>query len=175
MYPGGRASGHLDRLKVGETINVFAVGNRRRHAGRSLGLVAYGVGITEALPLAAAELAKGTQRVVLLWASRTAADMFWAAELGALRAKHGEAFELVTILSREVREGALKGRVDAGVLEAVFVSRLSLADAAARAEARFVSVGTKQMMAHTDALLAQIGCPMPEHALLRPPPPATTR
>ena len=43
-----------------------------------VGVVTYGVGITEALPVAEAELKKGdADSVRLLCASRTMADTFW--------------------------------------------------------------------------------------------------
>jgi len=168
IYPNGRASGHLDRLKIGDTINCFAMNpNRKYQPGKLQGLVAYGVGITEALPVAQAELDKGAaEKVVLLWASKTEGDMFWADKIAEVQKKHGSKFELVTILSRQDKEGALKGRIDADVLSKVFVEKLGLNNDAAKAEARFLSVGTKEMMNQTAALFGKIGFPFPKHELL---------
>ena len=45
-------------LQVGDAITVFKKGTKERQPGSHVGLVAFGVGITEALPIAAAELAK---------------------------------------------------------------------------------------------------------------------
>jgi hypothetical protein len=73
VYPNGRASGFLDRLQEGDSINSFGIHcGKTRRSGSFVGLIAYGVGITEAWPIARAELEKGdAQKVVLLWTSRT--------------------------------------------------------------------------------------------------------
>lgn len=164
VYPGGRASGYLDRVAIGEDIIVFSKGKKRRAPGAFVGLIAYGVGITEALPIAAAELSKSDAEVVhLLWASKTFGDTFWHDQIEELRENFGERFQLTTILSREERAGSLNGRIDASVLAKVYESF----DESRREEVRFLSVGTKAMMRSTDDMLAEIGYPMPAHGLLR--------
>lgn len=162
-YPNGRASGCLDRLKVGDCIHTFGKSaNRRRQPGKFVGIVMYGVGITEGLPVARAELEKGdAETVVLLWASRTMEDTFWWGELKALQRQYPDKFQLRLILSRQKREGCLHGRIDAGVLAQVFET-----GGYNKKEARFLSVGTKEMMRMTDGWLAEIGFTMPQHALL---------
>lgn len=75
VYPNGRCSGYLDSLEVGQSAMVFARGKNERRPGTHVGFVAFGVGITEALPIAEAELRKGTKHVHLLWSARTYADM----------------------------------------------------------------------------------------------------
>ena len=71
IYPIGRASGFLDRVELGEGVKVFRMGARSRSAGSLVGLVAFGVGITEALPIAAAELAKTDAAKVCSTTSRS--------------------------------------------------------------------------------------------------------
>ena len=161
VYPGGRASGYLDRLQVGDKINSFGMSaGRVRNPGSFVGIVAYGVGITEGLPVAQAELARqDAERVTLLWACRTQQDTFWHEEIAALKRLYGNRFEIVYILSRQEHEGCLHGRVNADVLNKVF-------RAPNRNEARFLSVGTKEMMHLTDNMFASIDYPMPRHALL---------
>jgi len=161
VYPNGRASGYLDSLKVGDTIGSFGKSKGCvRNAGSYVGIVSFGVGITEALPVGRAELEKGDARkVVLLWASRTMADTFWGTEIDALLKEYGDKFEVVYILSRETKEGCLHGRIDADVLKKVF-------QPSEEDTARFISVGTKEMMSMTSGLFAEIGYPLPEHALL---------
>lgn len=162
VYPNGRASGFLDRLQVGDTIGSFGMqAGRRRNAGSYVGIVAYGVGITEALPVARAELEKGdAHSVVLLWAARTQADTFWREEMNALQAQYPEKFQLQYIFSRELVNGSLHGRINANVLARVFHQ------ASSQRQPRFLSVGTKAMMAQTDAMLAENGFPMTHYALL---------
>jgi len=161
VYPNGRASGFLDRLQVGEEINTFGVSaNRTRKPGTFVGIVAYGVGITEGLPMAKAELEKGdANQVVLLWASRTSKDTFWSDDIESLKKKYPEKFTMVHILSREEREGCLHGRIDHKVLQQVFKPSDS-------EKARFLSVGTKEMMRMTDGYFAEINFPMPKHHLI---------
>ena len=161
VYPNGRASGFLDRLKVGEKINTFGVSaNRTRNPGISVGIVAYGVGITEGLPVAKAELEKGdAKQVVLLWASRTSKDTFWSEDIASLTEKYPEKFRMVHILSREEREGCLHGRVNSTVLQQVFQPTDT-------EKARFLSIGTKEMMRMTDGYFAEINYRMPNHHLI---------
>jgi len=162
VYPNGRASGCLNRLQVGDDIMSFGKSaNRKRNAGKYVGIVAYGVGMTEGLPIARAELEKGdAETVVLLWASRTMADTFWMDKLEALQQQYPNKFQLKMILSREKKEGCLHGRIDSAVLQKVFDCPCDTKDA------RFLSVGTKEMMRMTDGWFADIGFPMPQHALL---------
>ncbi|KAJ8599370.1 hypothetical protein CTAYLR_007033 [Chrysophaeum taylorii] len=157
VYPNGRASGYLDRLAVGDEVFVFRKGRKVRVPGRLVGIVAYGVGATEAVPIAEAEVAKGdAELVTLLWASRTVADTFWGDRLESLAAT-GK-FRLVSMYSREFCEGALHGRVTPQVLRDVFGGEEDI---------RFLIVGTKEMMAQTDLMLADVGYPMPATALLQ--------
>ena len=79
VYPGGRCSGYLESVKVGESVLAFAKGKKKRNLGVGIthvGVVAFGVGITEGLPIAEAELLRGeAERVHLVWAARTHEDM----------------------------------------------------------------------------------------------------
>lgn len=172
VYPGGVCSGYLDSIKVGEEIAVFGKGSKQRQPGSHVGLVAYGVGITEALPIAAAELAKPeAQHVRLLWASKAFGDLFWHEEIAALRKAHPERFSVETILSREQRDGSLHGRCRSEVLAAVFDGEWGTGvggpNEHLRESARFLTVGTKPMMRETEAMLRQLGYEAPgRHMLL---------
>ena len=169
FYPGGACSSYLHGLAVGDNITCFARGAKRRAAGSHVGIVAFGVGITEGLPVAAAELAKGdAARVKLVWASRTWADTFWHDELRALQAAHPGRFDVVHVLSREARDGCRSGRVDRGVLEAEFDGAWGTAPGGAtdRGGCRFLSVGTKPMMRAFDEMIQSLGYTYPAHQLL---------
>ncbi len=165
VYPNGRASGFLDRLNIGDSIMSFGKHAARRHnPGSYVGIIVFGVGITEGLPVARAELEKGkeddTAKVVLLWASRTMEDTFWTEELQELKELYKDKFELVYLLSRQPEaKDCLHGRVSPEILKQVFQPPNPN-------EARFLSVGTKEMMRCMDEMLTQIGYPMPQHSLL---------
>lgn len=159
VYDNGRASGYLDRLGISDEIRVFGMSKRNyRDATSHVGIIAYGVGITEALPVARAELSQHQSTVTLLWAARTFADTFWHNEWRVLEEEYPDRFRLQYIFSRETHPDALHGRIDANVLSKVFGDWKN---------PRFLSVGTKEMMAQTDNMLASIGYPMPEYALLK--------
>mmetsp|Transcript_13183 Transcript_13183/g.32044 ORF Transcript_13183/g.32044 Transcript_13183/m.32044 type:complete len:281 (+) Transcript_13183:308-1150(+) len=162
VYPNGRASGFLDRLNIGDTIQSFGMHKgKTRQPGSFVGLVAYGVGITEAWPIAKAELnGNDAKKVVLLWASRTKSDTFWNEEIEEYQEKYPDKFQLVNIYSREQVPECFHGRISPKVLADVFNGG---ADANI---ALFLCVGTKSMMRLTDQMFNDIGYPMPQHALL---------
>lgn len=169
VYPNGRASGFLDRLKIGESVNSFGMhSGRTRNPGKFFGGIAYGVGITEILPVAEAELKKGdAKKVVVLWASRTSDDTFWREKVAALEQRYPDKFEMVYIYSREISTDPdiLKGRIDSVVLKEVFQPRIEK-EKIAQKDVRFLTVGTKEMMASTRNMLTKIGFPMQRHELL---------
>jgi len=175
IYPNGRASGYLDRIQIGETVNAFGLRNEKtRNPGKFFGGIAYGVGITEILPMARFELEKGdAERVVVLWASRTKADTFWDDQIAELETTYKDKFEMVYLFSREKEESncakvsALQGRIDASLLKQVFEPRLTITAGIEREDARFLVIGTKAMMRMTDDMLTEIGFPMPRQCLLR--------
>merc|ERR1712087_277024 len=168
VYPNGRASGFLDRLEIGDSINSFGMhSGRSRNEGKFFGGIAYGVGITEILPVAEAELKKGdAEKVVVLWASRTSGDTFWSDKIAELEKQYPDKFEMVHIYSREKTSDprVLKGRIDPSVLAKVFVPRIEKANVSDK-DVRFLAVGTKQMIWLTGAMLGEIGFPMPAHEL----------
>lgn len=177
IYPNGRASGHLHRLKIGDTTQAFGMRNvsRVRNPGPFFGGIAYGVAITEILPVARAELEKGdSSKVVVLWASRTREDLFWKDQIKELEERYGaERFEMVYIFSREEEEveekNVLYGRINADVLREVFETRLLAKGTEEKGleqdDARFLVIGTKPMMRMTEGLLGEIGFPFPKNAL----------
>ncbi|CAB9500800.1 b5 reductase 1 [Seminavis robusta] len=162
VYPDGRASGYLDRLAVGDTVGSFGLRKNKQHnPGAFVGIICFGVGITEGLPVARAQLAleDGTTKVVLLWASRTTADTFWKDSIQQLQEQYPNKFQMVHILSREEKEECLHGRINPQILGQVFRPD-------DKAQARFVSVGTKEMMKQTDQMLLQLGYTFPQNLLL---------
>ena len=151
---------YLHSLAIGDEIQCFPKGAKKRNAGARVGLVAFGVGITEALPVAAAELEKReAETVKLVWASKTWADTFWHDEIERLLAARGDRFEVTYILSREDRDGCRRGRVDSKVLAEEFAFPGDVAGF------RFLSVGTKQMMKEFDAMIQSLGYEYPAHKL----------
>jgi len=169
IYPNGRASGYLDRIPVGGHMNSFGMkAGRSRNPGKFFGGIAYGVGITEILPVAEAELKKGdAEKVVVLWASRTSADTFWSDRIERMEKEYGDKFEMIYMYSREDSPdpSILKGRINPTVLKEVFEPRIKKANLS-NSDARFLAIGTKELIALTGKMLTSIGFAMPKQELL---------
>lgn len=159
MYPGGTASGHLDSLSIGDEASMSGPGPvpwlaLREHRAPQVGIVAFGVGITEAIVVAEHQLLlegdASVAKVVLLWANRAWEDTFWHHRLEQLVEAHGERFQLVHALSREERPGCLHSRVTSSLLEQVF-------GALDQARSTYLAVGTKQMKKQTYAAMVSVG------------------
>jgi NAD(P)H-flavin reductase len=181
VYPNGRASGYLDRLPVGSSdLHSFGKHVARTHnPGSYVGIVVFGVGITEGYPVAMAELERGTGMVVLVWACRYLEDTFWHDKLRALLDRHGDRFQVVYVVSRQTEPSSevQHEQPPSATSSSSFVSyhygkRLSptlleeIFQPPTRDEARFLTVGTKEMMKQADAMIDSIGYPMPQHHLL---------
>ena len=120
VHPNGRASGYLNRLQIGDSIQSFGMAKNkcRNPGGKWIGIVAYGVGITEALPMARAELERPgpgpLTTVTSVWASRTLHDTFSHDQIQALQQTYSETnknendttnrFEMAFLFSRESNE-----------------------------------------------------------------------
>jgi ring-1,2-phenylacetyl-CoA epoxidase subunit PaaE len=172
VYPGGRCSGYLDSVPVGDTVEVFKGGALQRRPGKYVGIIAYGVGITTAFPVAEAELEKpDAEHVKLLWASKTIRDMFWHEQLSAACRRYPGRFSIATILSRERREDSLHGRINDKTLSDVFDASWRTAhgqeNEADRDQVRFLVIGTQNMIRDTNTMLKNLGYPWLRHSLLR--------
>lgn len=86
-------------------------------------------------------------------------DTFWNEDIETLAQQYPSKFEMKHILSREKRGGCLHGRINPEVLKMIFKPINP-------EQARFLSVGTKDMMRTTDHMLQNAGFPMPQQALL---------
>lgn len=122
IIPGGRVSSWLAAQPIGSLIPITKTLTKRLAAplsssgaaGRHLGLICYGIGVTECILTAKWALEAG-QAVKLVYAIRAAADMLFVKELCALAAAYPTAagnhgldagqnrgrFELHLLLSRE--------------------------------------------------------------------------
>ena len=170
-YPGGRVSGFLAQLQVGDVAEIAGPApvpwlSHQLNPSTQIGMVAFGVGITEALPVARAQLGRldTIDTLTLLWACRRHADTFWEQEVASLTAQYPQRLRVVRAFSREQRPGYEHGRVDQDMLARVF-------DSFSRGTARFLVVGTKQMKRDTSARLAHLGFKGPPllQKRLRPP------
>jgi hypothetical protein len=132
----------------------------------SLGLIAFGIGITEIAPVALSELLDPrVKQVTILWANKCWSDADWVwkdahaheeslvHKFFAEQGKHGARLRIKHILSRETRpEATFHGRINSDVLKAAFME-----DSIPTDEMRFLSVGTTAMTNFAYEQLAGLG------------------
>jgi len=152
--------------------NVDPEGGGPHHVG----LIAFGIGITEIAPVAASELLDPrVARVTVLWANRRWSDAEWAwpgaedvdggardscdlvRRFFAEQGRHGERLRVMHILSQDRRpEAAFHGRITADVLRQAFL-RENSGEAPQREQLRFLAVGTTAMTNFAYETLAGLG------------------
>lgn len=159
------AAAWLDKVKVGETVRMsgpfpqFPEIRTRNEGGSEVGIVCYGVAITEAIAVADAELRReDVKQVALLWANRKRDDRSLVDELLILNRQHPSRLMVKQIFSEE-SGGDLHGHVNADILRDVF----SFTE---QANVRFHVVGSKKMYNDTWAMLESSGYSHQENELL---------
>ncbi|CAE7036947.1 cyb5r1 [Symbiodinium sp. CCMP2592] len=168
VYRNGTVSRWLDSVTPGTAVELTPFPPKlpanRRNPGPRVGLVAYGVGITELYWTAVEELKDPkVEQVVLLYATRTLDEQaVYGPELDELAQKEPR-FRLVRLLSRECSPVALSGRVNATLLSDVF----PWSHEQWRSTARFTAAGSKEMMTATYEWLAELGYPPDSSKLIR--------
>jgi ferredoxin-NADP reductase len=165
LRDGGHVSDYLRNLEVGDSAMIsgpFPPTPMKRYSSQNVGLISFGVGITEALQVAMAELASSeSSTVVLLNGNRKWSDVLFLEELKQLKTRYGERFKLVHYLSKEgsppkQHDGSIEhGRIDEKVIQAHFPVRAG-ADKSQHGW-RFLVVGTKIMKKQLHSILEKIG------------------
>lgn len=169
IYDRSGASSWLGDVNVGDAVQMSGPFPPLREmlvrtgGGDSVGIVCFGVGITEGIAVAAAELSREPlQKVTLLWAHRYARDEVLTSEVDALQRQHPTRFVVRRAISREDVDGAYRGRVSAEMLSDAFgLSHLS------EKGARFQVIGTKPSIKSIWEVLSSLGWPRAQHELLQ--------
>jgi len=174
LYPDGVNSQAFANLRPGDTISVSGPwpprGMRaKRLPGPHVHLIAYGVGITEAIHVAQSELQDDrVEKVNLVYANRYRDDVFYREELRELEQKHSR-FKVIYLFSREATQllpGERKGRVSAEILRDALNLPISSDDPQHRHQ-RFVIPGSQAMIQDTwDKYLKVFGYNRRDHSLL---------
>ena len=177
VYPEGYASNFMNNMSVGDSLLVSGPfppirSIVKRKPGALVALLAFGVGITEALPIAEAELADSAVReVVLIYPNKGTADAVFGERIAAAQAAPGgERLRVRHVLTREdppsedaAAGTAVRGRVSAALLKELLPSWT----AEAKSECRYLAVGTKQMKAQAAEYFAELGYNASSHVLLK--------
>jgi NAD(P)H-flavin reductase len=131
-----------------------------------LGLIAFGIGITEIAPVAMSELLDPrVKQVTILWANKSWSDAEWVwsdacnkaddlvHKFFAEQGKYGARLKIKHILSREERpEACFNGRINAAVLKKAF-----LEDGIPQDQLKILSVGTTAMTNFAYEELSKLG------------------
>jgi NAD(P)H-flavin reductase len=160
LYPGGRVSGHLGSLRVGESAWFARTRTKPMAEGvRRAGLIAFGVGISDCLHTATALLQQGSERVALLYAARCKSEALLQEELEALASAYPDRFSVTYFFSREIPTAAspvggagvrvVYGRLEHGALVSHFGSWAAEDSGRLAGHCAFLSVGTKAMNRQT--------------------------
>lgn len=133
VVPDGVFSQWLVRnLRPGDPVEVGVPGGTFRadpsQPGRHL-CIAAGSGITPMLSIAASVLDNPDSTVTLIYGNRGTSSVMFAEELGDLKNRHTDRFELVHVLSREPRDVELfSGRLDPDRLRRLLPAMVPLAE-----------------------------------------------
>eukprot|EP00931_Biecheleriopsis_adriatica_P008091 TRINITY_DN109322_c0_g1_i1.p1 TRINITY_DN109322_c0_g1~~TRINITY_DN109322_c0_g1_i1.p1 ORF type:complete len:296 (-),score=44.89 TRINITY_DN109322_c0_g1_i1:62-949(-) len=146
-------SHHLSTLQIGDTALLSApypppFQTMKRDVARKVGIIAFGVGITEAIGVVSG-LPASVEAIVLLWALRDRQELYAGRLLEELQAKKKTSLTIKHYFSAEAGR-----RLDVQALREIF----PWTDGSAE-DQRFLAVGTKTMMKDAYALLNSAAIP----------------
>lgn len=158
VYQDGVVSKWLDELQCGQSVQMTwpypsPLRPDRRNPGKRVGLIAFGIGITEIYRMAVRELQESSvEQVVLLYATRVMEEQtVLRPELEKLALEHPQRFRIERTLTRDQASGALTGRVNPKMLASIFPWSDDDRD-----NVRFMAAGTRQMMSDVYNMLAEL-------------------
>eukprot|EP00039_Didymoeca_costata_P025208 m.12638 g.12638 ORF g.12638 m.12638 type:complete len:297 (+) comp4698_c0_seq1:99-989(+) len=162
VYPNGQVSSYLDSVPVGESIycaRAITKPVRPPEQVKRLGLIAYGIGISDVLHTSKKYLDEGAA-VRLIYAVKGKEDAIMTEDLDILAKLYSNKFYVRYQLSREPDAPTYgkewyHGRLSEDVLREVFSDWVS--DDSMLATTATDVIGTKQMMKSTFAMLDSIG------------------
>ncbi|KAJ3369926.1 Cytochrome b5 reductase 4 [Kappamyces sp. JEL0680] len=156
VYRGGQMSqNYLGRLVAGDTMYVAKTLTKPTLDASKVGLVCFGIGITE-MVLTAEELLRQGRQVILVHCLRYQREIIpvFEKKLQELLNRFPAAFRVYYVLSRET--GLTGPNVYVGRLSGTIVQDI-FKDWQPADKPRFLAIGTKKMMRETYALLSQSG------------------
>lgn len=169
VYRDGLVSQWLDKVPLGGSVPMTwpwppELRLDRRNPGRRVGLIAFGIGITELYRTAIHELRDpNVEEVVLLYATQVSEEQHvLGPELEELLVLEPHRFRIERTLTRERIGEARFGRVNVDMLAEVFPWHDDSRDCC-----RFASAGTRQMISDVHAMLRQLGYDAGTYELIR--------
>ena len=159
--PGGPLTSHLVKLKPGDSIlvapraNGFMILDEVPEA-RHLWLMATGTGVGPFLAILDTDKPwQRFEKVVLVYAVRTQAELSYQERIREIMARRGEQFVYIPFMSRQVSDFALHGRIPQAMTDGRLENRVGIAISAA--DSQIMLCGNPQMVEDTVAVLVERG------------------
>jgi len=149
IYKGGCCCEYLHSLHPGDKVYIAKTLTKRLSLADNVGLLAFGIGITE-MVLTARMLLEKKSNVKLLYFNRFPRDILFRKELEDLEKEFPSSFKAVFVCSREEGPGTLKGKLDAEVIAQFFRDWKP-------EQSRFLAIGSKAMKNHAYSVLEDSG------------------
>jgi ferredoxin--NADP+ reductase len=159
--PGGPLTGHLAKLKPGDSMlvapraNGFMILDEVPQA-RHLWLMATGTGVGPFLAMLDTEKPwQRFEKVMLVYAVRTMSELSYQERIAEVLAKHAGQFVFIPFISREVSEFALGGRIPQAIGDGRLEERAGIQFSAA--DSQVMLCGNPQMVQDTTDMLVERG------------------
>ncbi|KAH9102092.1 hypothetical protein LEN26_013544 [Aphanomyces euteiches] len=153
VYRGGLMSEYLDGLAINDSIYASKSFAMTMVPSTQVGLIAFGIGITEMLVTAETLLAKGSD-VTLIHCIRYEREKLFTADIATLQHEYPTQFKVLYVVSKpkydSKQEGMIPGRFNDAVAETAFGQW-------DKTQARFLAIGTDTMNKAAYKLLSRHG------------------
>ncbi len=159
--PGGALTSRLVKLKAGDNIlvspraNGFMVLDEVPQA-KHLWLMATGTGVGPFLSiLDTAEPWQRFERVVLVYAVRTLAELSYQSRIAAVQAAHGEQFVFIPFISRERTDFSMDGRIPQAIQDGSLEARAGISFSTENSQ--IILCGNPAMIEDSQKALSELG------------------
>ncbi|CAK4638519.1 unnamed protein product [Aphanomyces euteiches] len=153
VYRGGVLSEYFDSLNINDSIEACKSKTKIMHPSTHVGLIAFGIGITEMLVTAETLLAQGSE-VTLVHCIRYEREKIFTDEIDALKAQYPTQFKVLYVVSKPGDDDKHEGRIPGRFNDAVINMAFGQWD---KSQARFLAIGTKDMKRTAYHLLSSHG------------------
>ncbi|CAK4084677.1 unnamed protein product [Aphanomyces euteiches] len=163
VYRGGLMSEYFDRLAINDSIYASKSLTKVLKPASHVGLIAFGIGITEMPVTAETLLAQGSQQVTLIHCIRYEREALFTADITALKAQFPTQFKVLYVVSQPRDDTNLEGMIAGRFNDSVIDTAFGQWD---KTQARFLAIGTKAMKRTAYNLLTSHGFDL--HLVERP-------
>ncbi|MDP2248124.1 MAG: ferredoxin--NADP reductase, partial [Nitrosomonadales bacterium] len=159
--PNGALTSKLVKLKAGDNILVSPRANGfmvldEVPEGKHLWLMATGTGVGPFLSILDTEQPwHRFERVVLVYAVRTLAELSYQSRIAAVQAAHGEQFVFIPFISREHTDFSMDGRIPQAIQDGSLEARAGISFSPENSQ--IMLCGNPAMIEETQLVLMELG------------------